>query len=86
MGHGNLNEVKTVYSHPQALKQCSDFLKKYNPVAVNNTAEAINHLQNNSDAIIGSESLGLPIIKSNIANKTPNITQFIILETWDQIT
>lgn len=86
LSKGSLSEVKTVYSHPHALKQCSDFLKKHGITAVeySNTALASKHVAELNDpsvAAIGSataaELYGLNITAPAIQDETNNITRFI---------
>lgn len=85
---GNLEEVKTVYSHPHALKQCSRFIKKHNLKAIEfeNTALAAKHVAELGDptvAAIGSavaaELYGLKVTEPAIQDETDNITRFIAI-------
>jgi chorismate mutase/prephenate dehydratase len=83
---GSINAVKTVYSHPHALKQCEDFIKQNNLVAreFENTALAAKYVAELNDptvAAIGSKEAatlyGLNIAKQEIQNAHDNITRFI---------
>ncbi|OLS02349.1 prephenate dehydratase [Tissierella creatinophila] len=91
-----LEDIKTVYSHPQAFKQCSEFLKDkgleligYHNTAV--SAELVSEKKDKTMAAIGSKKAAevnnLKIIKNNINNDDSNYTRFIIigktLETSD---
>lgn len=91
-----LEDIKTIYSHPQALEQCSEFLKDkdFELVSYYNTAvsaELIKEKDLKTMAAIGSKKAadanGLKIIKDNINNDNNNYTRFIIigneLETSD---
>lgn len=85
----SLNEIKTVYSHPQALAQCSDFLNEYKIEGIphQNTAFAAKEaalLSNKAiGAIASSESAklyGLDILKSEINTSKENTTRFIVIK------
>lgn len=80
-------DIKKVYSHPQALKQCSEFLSGggYEPVEAQNTATAAKYVSECDEpcAVVCSENCaelyGLKILKSNISNVLPNYTRFICI-------
>lgn len=83
-----LEDVREIYSHPQALEQCGEFLSKKDWILVpyHNTAMAAEFIKNknvNYMAAIGSrkaaEINGLDIIKENINNNNNNYTRFIII-------
>ncbi|NTW71580.1 MAG: prephenate dehydratase [Eubacteriaceae bacterium] len=90
-----LESIKTVYSHQQAIDQCSKFIREngFQSIPTTNTAvsaQLIKEMQDINSGSIGSEyaaSLyGLKIIKSDINNFFNNITKFIILSkkmSWD---
>lgn len=84
----SIDTIKTVYSHPQALSQCSSYLKKHNfeEIAYGNTALAakeIAELNDNTIASIASadtaELYGLKVIESNINTSRNNTTRFVAL-------
>ncbi len=83
----NLEDVKKVYSHPQALSQCSIYLRDggFEPVESKNTATAAKYVSECSEpcAVVCSESCaelyGLEIVKKNISNVIPNYTRFICI-------
>ena len=84
---GNLDDVETVYSHPQALGQCSDFIdtRKLKTVPTYDTAGSVKIIKNLNDthsAAIASIDAGdlynIPIIKEGIENNTNNYTRFLI--------
>jgi chorismate mutase/prephenate dehydratase len=84
---GDLKEVKVVYSHPQAILQCYNFIKTYFPSAeiryASSTAEAIKLLDDCSVAI-ASETAALlnkcVILKRGIQDlKDKNITRFYLI-------
>lgn len=83
-----LKEIRTVYSHPQALAQCDDFLKKHNiePVTYYDTAGAVANLADFNDrsiAAIGStesaDLYGMAIVKEGIETNPNNYTRFFII-------
>ncbi len=83
-----IDNIKNVYSHSQALSQCSKFIKKYNfnenvRADTAGSAEMISRNRNKQDAAIAStlsaETYGLEIIKKNIENEKGNLTRFLIM-------
>lgn len=81
-------EIREVYSHPQALAQCRDFLhrNKLQPRPYYDTAGAAKMLARenpNSAAAIASplcaELYDLEIIKESIEDGPPNVTRFLLL-------
>ncbi|MCG9598401.1 prephenate dehydratase [Vibrio sp. Isolate25] len=84
-----LEEIKTLYSHPQPHQQCSEFLSRMKGVTLESCASTADAMQkvkemNRSDvAAIGNASsgklYGLQSIQGNIANQTENHTRFIIV-------
>lgn len=85
----NIEEIKEVYSHPQALLQCSEFLNEYTDIktiSYNNTAMSAKYVRDEKlsyKAAIGSRIAGelydLDILKKNVNNNTINFTRFIII-------
>lgn len=84
----NLAEIQTVYSHPQALAQCQEWLEKFLPqvnlVATNSTTEALQHLDDNPQigAIASqraAELYQMPILAHPINDRPDNCTRFWVL-------
>lgn len=84
----NLEAIKTVYSHPQALAQCQGWLDKFLPsvslVPLNSTTEALEFLsRDRSAAAIASqraaEIYNLPILVCPINDYLENYTRFWVL-------
>lgn len=84
----SLQDIKEIISHPQALAQCSYFIKKsgYKTREYTSTSTAAQLIQESNDktvaAIAGKEAaklFGLNILKENIANNSNNYTQFAII-------
>jgi len=84
-----LKDIKKVFSHPQALGQCSSFLQTLKKVEVNpiyDTAGAAKLVAENPTepfAAIASksaaENYNLKIIKTGIQNNNENYTRFLII-------
>ncbi len=83
-----ISDIKDVYSHAQALSQCSKFIKSHNLVEhiradTAGSAEMISKNKNKEQAAIASslsaETYGLEIIKKNIENEKGNFTRFLIM-------
>ncbi len=79
------DSIKTVYSHPQALHQCSGYLQKagYATQSYSNTATAAKHIQASGDLSVAAiasaetaELYGLCIIDSEINDAKNNATRF----------
>ena len=88
IGNGKLEEIDTVYSHPQALGQCRDFIQKYNmkTVPTYDTAGSvriIKEINKTNVSCIASKTASqiykMPIISENIANNLNNYTRFLVL-------
>jgi len=88
IGIGKLEDVDTVYSHPQALGQCRKFIEKHNmrTIPAYDTAgsvKIIKELNKKNCACIASKTsssiYNMPIISENIANNSNNYTRFLIL-------
>lgn len=82
--NSRLEDIKEVYSHPQAIMQCRDYINENNLIAINETNTAVAaqkiYLMNNKNiACICSpeavENYGLKILKDNI-NPNQNYTRF----------
>ena len=83
-----LKDIKNVYSHAQALSQCSEFIKKNNinenvRADTAGSAALISNNKNRNDAAIASklsaEIYKLDVIASNIENEKGNVTRFLIM-------
>lgn len=84
-----LNDISTVYSHPQGLMQCSKFLdehREWRQISLQNTAVAAKKVYDDKDksqAAIASkaaaEIYGLSILKEQLNFSDTNSTRFIIV-------
>lgn len=88
IGTGKLDQVDTVYSHPQALGQCRNFIEKHNmkTIPAYDTAgsvKIVKELNKENCASIASKTASsiynVSIITENIANNLNNYTRFLIL-------
>jgi chorismate mutase/prephenate dehydratase len=85
----SLNHVRRIYSHPQALAQCSSYLSGLHHCTVESfpdTAMAVKKVRSEKDlsqAAIASEEAanlyGLSVIKRDIANQKGNYTRFVVV-------
>ena len=84
----SIDQIQTIYSHPQALAQCQAWLETHLPEAhlmpTNSTTEALQHLEDNpSVGAISSERAAqlydLPILACPINDHPDNCTRFWIL-------
>jgi len=89
-----LEDVKTVSSHPQALAQCAENIRRLGiePVAALDTAGSADELSQHpvpGHAAIASslaaELYGLDILQENFQDRTGNTTRFIILSREQMI-
>jgi chorismate mutase/prephenate dehydratase len=83
-----LDGIKRVYSHPQALAQCQEWLRKNLPNCslheTKSTANAIQKLPEDSEgAAIGNRDAaavyGLNIISEGIEDRPSNVTRFLVM-------
>ena len=83
-----ISDIKDVYSHSQALSQCSKFINSYNLVEhvradTAGSAEMVSKNKDKSKAAIASslsaKTYNLEIIKKNIENEKGNLTRFLIM-------
>tara|TARA_Y100001935_G_scaffold159560_1_gene131285 strand:+ start:229 stop:1059 length:831 start_codon:yes stop_codon:yes gene_type:complete len=83
-----ISDIKNVYSHSQALSQCSNFIKLNNLIEhvradTAGSAEMVSKTNNKENAAIASslsaKTYELKIIKRNIENEKGNLTRFLIM-------
>ena len=84
----NLEDIKVVYSHPQGLAQCQQWLDRYLPtvqqIATDSTTDGLHIVAEDSSlAAIASqraaEIYNLPILKYPINDQPDNCTRFLVL-------
>ncbi|MEM1540226.1 MAG: prephenate dehydratase [Candidatus Bathyarchaeia archaeon] len=90
--NSDLSHIKRVYSHPQALAQCSDFLErlKCEVIPAYDTAGSVKIVKERgltNEAAIASEKAaeiyGMKILARDISNYPDNYTRFVILSGID---
>lgn len=84
-----IDDVRTVYSHQQGIRQCSEFLEqhpKMKAIELNSTtlgAKKVSEDQNKSEAAIASlraaDHYGLQVLQAQINQEDNNATRFIII-------
>ena len=83
-----LSDIKDVYSHGQALSQCSKFIKSNNLIEhvradTAGSAEMVSTAKDKTKAAIASslsaKTYNLEIIKKNIENEKGNLTRFLVM-------
>ena len=88
-GTTELSEIDTLYSHPQVIQQCSQFIHSLDRVHIeycessSHAMQLIASLNKPNIAALGNEDggklYGLSVLKTNIANQENNITRFIVV-------
>ena len=99
-GPTDLQQIETVYSHPQPFQQCSQFINRFPHWKIEYTEstaaamERVAALNSPKVAALGSEAGGelyqLQVLERNLANQQQNHTRFIVLarkaiEVSDQV-
>ena len=90
LGHKGvkISDIKNVYSHGQALSQCSKFIKSHNLIEhvradTAGSAEMVSKSKDKTKAAIASslsaKTYNLKVIKENIENEKGNLTRFLIM-------
>ncbi|MDO4626014.1 MAG: chorismate mutase [Pasteurellaceae bacterium] len=84
-----LNQIDTLYSHPQVIQQCSQFIRGLNRVHIeycessSHAIQLVSSLNKPNIAALGNEEggelYGLQVLKAGIANQPNNITRFIVV-------
>ena len=83
-----ISDIKDVYSHGQALSQCSKFIKSNSLIEhvradTAGSAEMVSKTRDKTKAAIASslsaKTYNLEIIKKNIENEKGNLTRFLIM-------
>ena len=83
-----ISDINNVYSHGQALSQCSKFIRSHNLVEhvradTAGSAEMVSKTKDKTKAAIASslsaKTYDLEIIKKNIENEKGNLTRFLIM-------
>ena len=85
----DLSKIDTLYSHPQVIQQCSQFIQSLDRVHIefcessSHAMQLVASLNKPNIAALGNEDggklYGLHVLKHNIANQENNITRFIVV-------
>lgn len=85
----SLEDIETIYSHPQAAAQCVQFLssnKAWKVVNMYDTAGSAEHIAQNSlvrsaaiSSLSAAERLGLQVLKEGIESHPRNFTRFLVV-------
>ena len=88
-GQHELSQIDTLYSHPQVIQQCNQFIHGLDRVHIeycessSHAMQLVAGLNKPNIAALGSEEggklYGLTVLKRNIANQENNITRFIVI-------
>ena len=86
-----LEDIRTIYSHPQGLMQCSNFLAEHpgiQQVSTENTAASAKRVLTENDITCAaianeacSELYGLEVLKRGIIDNPDNTTRFIVVSS-----
>jgi prephenate dehydratase len=89
--HVQFSQIKRIYSHPQALQQCSEFLESHQQIEAvpmydtAGSAAFIQEQQISNGAAIASlragQDYGLHVLKKGIENNQQNYTRFLVIAT-----
>ncbi|MFQ1004524.1 bifunctional chorismate mutase/prephenate dehydratase [Gilliamella sp. CG22] len=89
IANAKLEQIDTIYSHPQPFQQCSNFLEKsphWKIVYCDSTSSAMEMVASLNKPNVaamgnkdGGELYGLQVLKHDFANQKENITRFIVL-------
>lgn len=91
--HSKKEDIKKIYSHPQAFAQCRSWLEKNMPnaalIEVGSTAEAAEMVKkNNFSAAVAGEATAkiydIKVIEKNIQDMTENSTRFLVIGKVEQ--
>lgn len=88
IGLGDIGQANTVYSHPQALEQCREFIESHGlrRMAASSTADSVKIVRdlNRVDTVCiaseaASELYGVPVISREISDRQRNYTRFFLM-------
>lgn len=86
IGTGTEDEVRVIYSHPQALGQCKRFIGDRKSVSVHDTAGAVGMIRDMDRADVAaiasreaSAIYGVPVIAEDINDVYENYTRFLMI-------
>jgi len=90
----NQKDLRSVFSHPQALAQCKNYLRRHKELQVvpfSNTAAAVKKIKDekiaDAAAIASKQAaidFNMDILESNIEDHNSNITRFLIISAQEE--
>lgn len=85
----DLSQIDTLYSHPQVIQQCSQFIRSLDRVHIeycessSHAMQLVSSLNKPNIAALGNadggDLYGLQVLRKDIANQPNNITRFIVI-------
>ncbi len=95
IGHpgATLEDIRTVYSHPQAIRQCRDFIVAHNlePHLAYDTAGSVREVKERgelAEAAIASNRAaqvhGMDVLRAGIQSRETNFTRFLVLSKQER--
>jgi prephenate dehydratase len=80
----DINDIRVIKSHPEALAQCQDIISKYgwSEVGMDSTAAAVKDLAEGEAALasrISADINGKNVLQSNVEDASSNMTRFFVL-------
>ena len=88
-----LEEIRHVYSHPEALSQCQGFFAAHpalTPIAYQDTAKSVEYVKETGDrsnaalaSYLAGEYYGMTSLLENVNDNLQNMTRFLVV-TWRQ--
>ena len=95
LNDATIDDIKEVYSIPQALEQCSSFFDRREQITLKpylNTASSVRLVKEKNDKTIAAVAssraakiFGLKIIKDDICNSRHNYTRFVVVSRENEI-
>ena len=86
-----LEDIRHVYSHPEALSQCQHFVAEHpacHPVTYQDTSKSVEFVRNSGDksnaalaSYLAAEYYGMSSLLENVNDSTLNMTRFLVV-TW----
>ncbi len=90
-----LSDIKTIYSHPQAITQCSKFISSLNncniveSVSTATAAQMVSSLKDKSNAAIASainaSYYKMDVLQDDIEDDPENFTRFVIIKSTNTV-
>ena len=90
----SIEDVEEVYSHPEAISQCSGLFAKYpkmKPVAFEDTALAVSHIRETGSknkaalaSALAAETYGMNVLIPKVQDNSNNMTRFLCMTAKDE--